>query len=293
MQGLSFRFALRCTDLQLGRYLESVLRPLRAPVPVAHWYSMVTTSAGRVDLFLDYERVAQLSDSRTAAEWFLWELNRAVVEQSSEHLLFHAGGVQAGERGILVPAPTGSGKSTLVAGLVCAGLAYLSDEVMAYDASSKKLLPYPKSLNLKRGSFGLLPEVERVVRNSIAAAGLPPAEHGSSASATRYVSEVPVSPSDLRPGAVGSACQASLVVVPRYVPGGSGSLRRLSAEEMFLALATNTVNLDRRGSEGARALGGLVEQCDGYELEMSDLDQACRLVLGLLDGSQVSAAGGG
>jgi len=267
MQGLSFRFAVRCTDQRLGLHLESLLAPLRVTGPAAHWYSLVTRSAGRVDVRLDDTTVASLPDAQSAAAWLLWDLNRAVVDASSEHLLFHAGGVQAGDSGVLLPAPSGSGKTTLVAALVQAGLGYLSDEVIALTGSGAQLLPYSKPLTLKAGTFELL-------------RGLQPAFEPAP---TGLVGdEWHLRPTDIRADAGGGPCRPKVIVCPRYVPGAVTTLRRLEPTEAFLAIMVNTVNLKSHGARGVQLLADLVEQCDTYQLEMSDLREARRIVLGLL-----------
>ncbi len=94
-----------------------------------------------------------------AAGWLMWDVNRLAAELSGEHLLFHSGGLEADGIGILVPAASGSGKSTLTAGLARAGLGYLSDELVALEldgAVPGRLLPYPKPITVKPGSFAVL-----------------------------------------------------------------------------------------------------------------------------------------
>jgi hypothetical protein len=269
MQGLSFRFAVRSTDADLGNRVAALLDPLRSPVPAAHWYSLVS-GVGGVDVFLDDEIVARVGDEAAAIAWLSWDLNRAVAQATNEHVLFHAGGAEGAAGGVLVPGPSGSGKSTLVAALVRSGLGYLSDEVVALRLSDAKLLPYPKALSIGARSLGALgfarPRQDR---------------RGEGPSVEAHKSHVRAS--DLRAGATGSACEARCVVMPRYVPGASTYLRRLSPSEALLGLVTNTVNLERHGATGLRAVAELVEHCDSYELVMDDLDPACRLVLALLD----------
>jgi hypothetical protein len=272
--GLSFRFDVRCDDEELGCHVESLLAALEAVGPTPHCYSLLTPSGGGVNLYLDEHMVASLDTPSAAIDWLLWDINRAVADASGEHILFHAGGVQAGEAGVILPAPSGSGKSTLVAGLVRDGLPYLSDELIAVSTTGGQLLPYPKPLALKSGSFSALKDLEPKW----------------AARAARFAGEewyVPIR--DIEMGMVGDPSAPRFVIVPRFSAAGPTRLTSLSRTEAFLALATNSVNLDDHGASGAKLLGELVAGADCYQLEMSDLRHACALVMELVmeDGSSV------
>ena len=52
-----------------------------------------------------------------------WGLNWAVTANAHQYLVYHAAVLARGDRAILMPAPPGSGKSTLSAALESAGLA--------------------------------------------------------------------------------------------------------------------------------------------------------------------------
>ena len=274
LRGLDFGFAVRCTDAHVGHYLEAVLSPLRSSVPASHWYSLVNASGGRVDLYLDRSRVGRFVDTRTAVGWLMWDINRAVLDASSEHLLFHAGGVQLGDSGVLLPAPSGSGKSTLVAALVRAGLGYLSDELVAITTRTGRLLPYPKPLTVKVGSFEALGELRPTSVFELA---------GRAGLAGLAGDEWHLPPDGIRQGGTSRECEPRFVVVPRYVRDGVTALRRMEPATAFLALATNTVNFSSHGPRAAQLVGELVERCDCYELEMSDLDESCKLLLALAE----------
>ncbi len=71
-------------------------------------------------------------------------------------------------------------------------------------------------------------------------------------------------------------------MVPRYDAGAETRLTPLSDTEAFFALAVNTVNLIRHGSAGTGALCRLVAECRCFSLTISDLDEASRLVEGLV-----------
>ena len=89
---------------------------------------------------------------------------------------------------------------------------------------------------------------------------------------------------------VGQACAPRLVVVPRFAAGVPTRLTPLSDTEAFLSLALHAVNLLPHGVAGSAALGRVVAQSACYALTMSDLDEACALVSGLVEG--VTAGGG-
>ena len=85
----------------------------------------------------------------------------------------------------------------------------------------------------------------------------------------------------------------ALVVVPRYAPGVPTRLTPLSGTEAFLSPALHAVNLLPHGIAGAGALGRLVAQSPCYALTMSDLDEACALVLGLVEATAPMTPGAG
>jgi hypothetical protein len=177
--------------------------------------------------------------------------------------------MEASGVGILVPAASGSGKSTLTAGLVRAGLGYLSDELVALELDAAgvgpgRLLPYPKPITVKPGSFGVLADMA------------PHLLEGEGDGEW----QVPVGDGTGR--RVGGPCRPGFVIVPRYDPSADTALVRLSETEAFFTLALHAVNLLPHGPSGSEALGRLAAQCACYALAFSDLDAACDRVLGLV-----------
>jgi hypothetical protein len=120
------------------------------------------------------------------------------------------------------------------------------------------LLPYPKPLTLKSGSFEALLHLRPVLDESLMA------------------DEWYVRPQDIRPDAVDSPRHLMAVVVPIYTVGVSTTLTPLSHTDAFLALVINSVNLDHHGSEGAAVLGRIAEQIPCFELRYSDTLSACK-----------------
>jgi hypothetical protein len=309
LNGFSYRFALRSDDARLGSYADALLAGLRGEGPVEHWYSLTrsarasggsSTSAGSgafmVDVGVDGEPGVQACRPGDAVAWVVWHANQAAADAGRDHLLFHAGGVCAGNGsggglGVLMPAGSGSGKSTLTAGLVRAGLSYLSDELIALElepestASTCRLLPYAKPITVKPGSFDVLRDVEP------RGVGVEDGVEDGATDEQWWVGEewlLPVGVEVRRP--VATPCPPGVVVVPRYQAGTTTELTPLSETEAFVALAVNAVNFKQHGANGARALGDLVSHCVCVALTMSDLDEACALVLDVVAGASAARA---
>lgn len=77
------------------------------------------------------------------------------LTQICSHLLFHAAALSYRDKGIILAADSGCGKTTLTLALVRQGFKFLSDEVAALALKSGELVPYPRSLLVRKGTFHL------------------------------------------------------------------------------------------------------------------------------------------
>ncbi len=247
---LSYRFVVCCDDAALGTYISGLLGSLRpgdevvdsaevARYDVSASSSSSSSRPGSVDVHRDGEVVVLDVPPGDAVATLVWDVNRLAAQRSGEYLLFHSGGLEAAEDvGLLVPAASGSGKSTLTAGLARAGLGYLSDELVALEldgAVPGRLLPYPKPITVKPGSFTAL-------------ASMDPGPFGAgwSGESAEFEWQVPVgSGTGLR---VGSPCRPAYVIVPRYDAGAETALTRMSETEAFFSLALHAVNMLPHGA---------------------------------------------
>jgi hypothetical protein len=78
------------------------------------------------------------------------QIRAEIAFRSQEAVFVHAGVVGHRGRAILLPGPSFSGKTTLVAALVRAGASYYSDEFAVLDVDGR-VRPYPKPLSLRAG----------------------------------------------------------------------------------------------------------------------------------------------
>jgi hypothetical protein len=280
LRALSYRFAVCTDDAVLGRHVDDLFAGLRDPGPIEHRYTLSSATSGSapgtvpglgtglVDVRRDGLLIAEGQRPPDAVGWLLWDVNRAAAESSGEHLLFHAGAVQVADGGVLLSAPSGSGKSTLCAALARGGLPYLSDELVAIDLDTGWLLPYPKPITLKPGpGIAALCELDPAISDTLSDDRRDAGEEW----------HVPVGDGGV--GRIGGPCAPGFVVLPRYQPGAPTTLTTLTETQTFMQLATNIVNFKELGDAAIAALGALVARCECAALTMSDLREACRLVL--------------
>jgi hypothetical protein len=258
-------------DDELGQRVDRILDPFVSPGRGATAYRLHDGGRDRLtrfSLFYQDELVAECGTDSQLVEILLWHVNRRIVSSGSDYLMFHAAAAAKDDRVVILPAPTGSGKTTLVAELVRAGMDYLSDEVVAIDPESGLVHPVPKSLTLKAGSWPLFPALSN-----------PSSRDGTDDLGTpRHID-----PRQLREDSISGPAMPSLVVFPRYAPGAPTRLRGLTPDESLVSLAENSFNLAPHGKRGLRVLCQIVETAPCLELVMGELGAACELIAGLLE----------
>jgi len=70
--------------------------------------------------------------------------------------MIHAMAVAYGKKAVVMPAPSGYGKSTLTAALLKEGLSYLGDDMVPIQRATHQITPLLTSLSIKKGSWHLL-----------------------------------------------------------------------------------------------------------------------------------------
>jgi len=94
------------------------------------------------------ELVAEVADRDAVVDELASAIDFAVAEHATERVYLHAGVVAWGDRAIVVPGRSLSGKTTLVAALVRAGATYLSDEFAPIDREGR-VWPHARPLSVR------------------------------------------------------------------------------------------------------------------------------------------------
>jgi hypothetical protein len=269
---LEHDFAVQTTDPVLGRYVDSLLEPLAARGEARRHYSFVDHGVNcedRYELHYQGERLLSGSSAATLFHYLLWDINSRVISESNRYLLVHAAGAELDGQGVVMPASMDSGKTTLVAGLIRAGLRYLTDEAVAIDPTTLQIQPFPKPLNIDQGSWAVLPDLEPNIVPELA----------------QYTDgRWAVDPRTVRTDVLAPPTRPAFVVSPRYQPGSPSRLIPLRPAETVMLLVEHCFNLSLHGQSGLDAFAGIARLSAGYRLEVGDLDSACRLIIDLMTG---------
>lgn len=200
-----------------------------------------------------------------ALAMFEWVMNWCVSNHAHGYLIVHAAVVEKNGGAVILPAPPGSGKSTLCAGLVTRGWRLLSDELALVRRADGLLVPLARPVSLKNASLD-------VIRAFAPAARFGPAIPGTSKGTVGHLAPPP--------GSVARAAEparALRVVFPRYEAGAATLLEPLPKGRTFMRLADNAFNYALLGQDGFELLGRLVDGCEGADFTYSDLDEAIAL----------------
>jgi hypothetical protein len=191
-----------------------------------------------------------------------WGLNWCVSNHCHQYLIVHAAVLERDGKALLLPAPPGSGKSTLCAGLAHRGWRLLSDELALILPGSGRVVPLPRPISLKNRSIDVLrrfapeavfsPTVEDTIKGAVAHMRAP-----SSALARAEETAAP-----------------GWIVLPKYADGADLKLQPLTRARGMMALIENAFNFDLHGRRGFDALGRFTDTCRCYSLEYGSLEDA-------------------
>lgn len=229
----------------------------------------------RFVLDVDGQEAWSGSELASAVQECVMRLNQVAVAAST-HLTLHAGGIEAHGVGVVFPAKSESGKSTLTAGLVRAGFRYLSDEAVPLDWETHLAQAYPKPISLDPGAFPLFPE------------WAPDFGEGHDATADAQWHKAV---GGIRPGAVGQPCVVGYIVFPEYRPDAGTRLEPISKGTALLEMCKNTFRFNQQGRKALDHLAEVVRGATCFRLTMDNLDEAVRSVSDLVGAVSTSASG--
>lgn len=191
-----------------------------------------------------------------------WGMNWCVTGYCHTLITIHSAVLERDGRALILPAPPGSGKSTLCAALMQHGWRLLSDEMALLDPFTGLVTPAPRPVSLKNQSIAVMQQ------------RAPNAVFGPVARDTMKgtVAHMRVSQKSLE-----LAAQPALpawLVFPRYQAGSAMVVAARPKAGSLMQLSENSFNHHVHGRRGFEAMADLVGRSDCYDLTYSQLDQA-------------------
>jgi hypothetical protein len=263
-------WVVRSDDAQLVEEIADLYHGCRASSttePVLSFMIVRSTDDPEfVDVYRDAVMVRARVQRALAVAHVVWAMNSEVVAAAGAHLLLHAAAVERSGAALVVSGAEGSGKSTLAAALVRAGLAYVTDEVVAVDATTGAIAPYAKPIVLERGSWPLFDEL-----------GPPP--RSANGDADQWL----VAPHRLAPGPVATEPSMPRVLIfPSYEPGAACEPEPVDRADAVIAVCTHSFNFRARSPGALEVVARLVRASACFRLRYRDAHIAAGVARELL-----------
>jgi len=203
-----------------------------------------------------------------------WAMNWCISTQAHHYMTLHAAVMEREGCAVIMPAPPGSGKSTLCAGLVSRGWRLLSDELTLISLEDGLITPLGRPISLKNQSLQVIREfVPGVVLNQVT--------HDTSKGSVSHM-RVPTTHVER----LEVRARPRWVIFPKYVSGARAELAARSKANSMLELGRNAFNYTVLGLTGFEMLADVVSASDCYDFTYSRLDDAVSVFDKLAEGRQ-------
>lgn len=189
-------------------------------------------------------------------------LNWCIYSHAHRYFIIHAAAVERHGRTVILPAPPGSGKSTLCAALVHRGWRLLTDELTLIDPNSGLALPLARPISLKDESLEV---IRRFAPAVVVGPMSPNTVKGNVAHVAPPTESVHLMATSSRP---------AWVVFPKYRAKAALSVTTVSKATALMRVADSAVNYSILGTQGFETLSRVMDGVDSYEFEYSDLHEA-------------------
>lgn len=203
-----------------------------------------------------------------------WAMNWCISTQAHHYLMLHSAVIEREGCAVIMPAPPGSGKSTLCAGLVNRGWRLLSDELALISLTDQMITPLGRPISLKNQSI-------EVIRNFVPGAVLNQLTHDTSKGTVSHM-KVPTD----QLAHIKERARPKWVVFPKYVPYSAPELTPRSKANSLLELGRNSFNYMVLGLTGFEVLSEVISASDCYDFRYSQLEDAVTVFDGLVKAAQ-------
>lgn len=246
-----------------SEFIGGQVRPFidfHVSVNQANW--PISFSGKQAEFCLDERKVFSSFPLSHATTMLEWGMNWCISTKIHTYLIIHAAVVEKNGYAAVLPAPPGSGKSTLCASLVQEGWRLLSDELTLINLSTSEAVPLPRPIGLKNQSIDIIKQ------------RYPDAVFGVLSTDTLKGSVCHLKPPTESIKKQFDECPVGWVIFPKFEVGAATDLNRKSKGQAFMEIANNTFNYSVLGVEGFEVLKKVVDRADCFSFKYSNLDEA-------------------
>ena len=204
-------------------------------------------------------------------------INSQVLHTYTEYFQLHAGVMARDNRAVVFTGKSGTGKTTLTAGLLARDWKYVCDEFALIDPDSLLVYPFPKPLSIKQGGLELIREL-----------GLPICDRDwvSPKVDRRFTFVVPA---EARADCLAAPCAIDVILFAtrrEHMPPGLTRLTESEAAMTLYRFGLNTHDLKRAGFDAAVSLARRT-RC--FEVNLGSLEHDCDMIESLMSESPLAA----
>ncbi len=220
------------------------------------------------------DRTADLTPRSAVAEIEAL-LNQQVIRHLQHFVQYHAAVLSWRGDGVIFPADSGTGKSTLSAALINRGWQFLSDEFALVDPHTLYVHPFPKALCVKEPGRHMV--------------GGELARHTTEPFILRHkYKRYYIPPWTLGAHVIGSACPVRWLFFLSRKPGTAAQLFTPTTAEAVVYTYRTGLNTLHCGHSGLQTTVALVNQARCHQLNVGPVDATCQLIEDTLDATRAA-----
>jgi len=246
---------------------------VKAPANLRRWYRP------QAEFLVDGERPFEPLPKDQAPALFEWGINWMVAASCHFWFTIHAASLERNGQVLILPAPPGSGKSTLCAALAFNGWRLFSDELTLLDIENIEAQACARPINLKNESID-------IIRRFVTDAEWSPEVFDTLKGRVTHLAPPIDSVMKMRERAF-----PRWVVFPKYVADAEPSLTLRSKPQSCIDLAENALNYSILGETGFNLVTRLIDHCDCYDFIYSRLEDALLTFEQLAESEQLTRNG--
>lgn len=223
----------------------------------------------QAQFFLDDQATFDAFPLVHATAMLEWCMNWCVSTRIHTYLIVHAAVIERNGLAAVLPAPPGSGKSTLCATLVQEGWRLLSDELTLIDLKTYQVVPMPRPIGLKNQSIDIIKQ------------RYPQSVLGMVSVDTIKGSVCHLKPPNSSVSMQHVTCPVGWIIFPQFDAHAKTELTDRTKGTAFIEIASNAFNYSMLGTTGFDVLKNVVDRALCFDFRYSILDEAIEVFANL------------